>query len=379
VRTASDDERVARAVLARAAEPGDVRMTMLVHDVGARDVLAILTEQRDPQGLLTDLAGRIGSIDGAQELERAAKVGLRFVVPGDPEWPPRLDDLVTAPPLHERGGPPLGLWVKGPRRLDELAGSVAVVGARASTTYGESAAGEIAAVVSRRGVPVVSGGAFGIDVAAHRGALAADGPTAAVVACGADRVYPQAHAALLAHLGSEHAVVSEAAPGCAPQRVRFLARNRLIAAFSDVTVVVEAAVRSGALNTANWAHRLNRSVVGVPGPVTSASSAGVHQEIRAGAMGLVRGGADVLELLGAAGEHLVEHERAPERVRDRLTTRQQQVLDALPIGRGAPPDSVARVAGMGLLEVTGALLRLHEAGLVDHGDDGWRLSAVGAA
>jgi DNA processing protein len=250
------------------------------------------------------------------------------------------------------------------------------VGSRSSTTYGDRVAGEIAAVAARQGCPVVSGAAFGIDQAAHRGAVAIDGPSVAVLACGVDRAYPAAHTQLIEHLAATGAVVSEAPPGCAPMRVRFLARNRLIAALSRGTVIVEAAVRSGALNTANWAGRLNRVVLGVPGPVTSASSEGVHQLIRQGTAVLVTGGCDVLELVSQSGEHLVDDPRAPARPRDRLTTRHRQVLDAVPVARGAGTDSVARTAGLGIVEVRTALAHLHRQGLVQQDDDGWRLAAL---
>ena len=154
---------------------------------------------------------------------------------------------------------------------------------------------------------------------------------------------------------------------------RFLARNRLIAALTRGTVVVEAALRSGALNTATWATRLNRPLMGVPGPVTSAPSAGVHELIRQGAMTLVTTAADVLELVGAAGEHLVERRESPQTRRDALTARGRQVLDAVPVASRAPVDSIARVAGVGLLEVRAVLGRLHAAGLVDVAPTGWRL------
>jgi DNA processing protein len=222
----------------------------------------------------------------------------------------------------------------------------------------------------------VSGAAFGIDQAAHRGALAAGGVTVAVLACGVDRAYPAAHRSLLDHLAAEGAVVSELAPGCAPTRLRFLARNRLIAGLARGTVVVEAALRSGALNTANWAARLNRPLLGVPGPVTSAPSQGVHQLIRSGAATLVTSGEEVLELVGAAGEHLVEVPRGRARARDRLSLRHQQVLDAVPVAACARADSIARTAGLGLVEVRSTLVRLRAHGLVEELPTGWRLAGL---
>ncbi len=245
-------------------------------------------------------------------------------MPGDEEWPPGLDDLRDADPVQERGGVPIGLWVRGPLRLARLEGSLAVVGARSATTYGTDLAADLAATVGQSGRAIVSGAAYGIDFAAHRGAVAVDAPTVAVLACGADRVYPQKHQQLIEHLAAEGAVVSETVPGGAPMRVRFLSRNRIIAALSVGTVVVEAALRSGALNTANWATRLNRQLMGVPGPVTSAQSAGVHQVIRTGAATLVTSGEEALELLGAVGEHVLDLPRGKDRPRDGLSHLQRQ-------------------------------------------------------
>lgn len=372
-------ERLARVALNRLAEPGDVRLAALTAELGAQTLYRLLVGERDLMGLHTDVAARLAGVEAERELDQAARTGLRFVIPGDQEWPDQLEDLAAVDPLHERGGVPIGLWAKGPLRLDQLDRSVAVVGSRVSTTYGAAVAGEIAAVSALAGAVVVSGAAFGIDDAAHRGALGADGPTSAVLACGADRVYPAAHRRLIDQIATSGVVVSEAAPGCAPQRICFLARNRLIAALTRGTVVVEAATRSGALNTATWAGRLNRVVMGVPGPVTSVSSSGVHEQLRTGAMSLVTSGADVLELVGETGDHLVEPLRETATVRDRLSPRQRQVLDALPVAQSAGPDSIARTAGIGLLEVRAALARLHAVGLVSHDESGWRLSAQGHA
>jgi DNA processing protein len=192
--------------------------------------------------------------------------------------------------------------------------------------------------------------------------------------CGADRAYPSAHHKLLGHLGRTSAVVSEVSPGCAPTRGRFLSRNRLIAALTRGTVVVEAAARSGALNTASWATRLNRQLMGVPGPVTSAQSQGVHELIRIGAASLVTRGAEVLELVGGIGTHLAATPRAPARRRDAVPSREKRVLDAVPLARPAPVDSIATTAGMALLDVQAALRRLARDGLVELMPRGWRLT-----
>jgi DNA processing protein len=368
------DERLARVALSQLSEPGSPKLSRMTAELGAVDLYAALLAERDPGGVRTDVAVRLAEADPVRDLERATRLGIRFVIPSDDEWPTQLADLAHAEPLQERGGVPIGLWVRGPLPLSELTRSVAVVGSRSATSYGADAAAEVAATAARAEHTVVSGAAFGIDQAAHRGALALQGKSVAVLACGVDRAYPAAHKPLLDHLATEHAVISEAAPGWAPTRIRFLSRNRLIAALARGTVVVEAAVRSGALNTANWATRLNRPLMGVPGPVTSAPSQGVHQLIRTGAATLVTSGQDVLELLGAAGEHVVEEPRGPERSRDRLTPRQQQVLDAVPVASGARSDSIARTAGIGLIEVQGALTRLLKLELVEQCPAGWRLA-----
>lgn len=370
----SDETRLARVALSRLTEPGEPKIAALVAQLGAVELLAALSDPAQPTPEARDVATRLRGLDPETDLAHGERLGLRYVVPGDDEWPSQVDDLMRAEVLHHRGGPPLGLWVKGPTRLDALTKAVAVVGSRSATTYGTEVAADIAATLVRAGHPVVSGAAFGIDQAAHRGALGVDGSDIAVLACGADRAYPTAHRDLLDHLGRTSAVIAEVPPGCAPTRGRFLSRNRLIAALTRGTVVVEAAARSGALNTASWATRLNRHLMGVPGPVTSAQSQGVHELIRSGAASLVTRGDEVLEVVGEAGTHLTSRPRAPARRRDRLTPREARVLDAVPLARPAPVDSIATTAGMALLDVQAALRRLRLDGLVELLPHGWRLT-----
>lgn len=369
--SAAEPERLARLTLGRVAEPGKVALLDAVTELGAVEVRDRLLEDRRTTAQATEAAG-----SAERDLECGLRAGLRFVVPGDQEWPAGLDDLAGAAAPQGRGGVPLGLWVRGPLRLDALTGSLAVVGSRAASMYGVDVAREIAADVADAGRVVVSGAAYGIDQAAHRGAIAAGSPTVAVLACGADRVYPSRHADLIAHIAASGAVVSETVPGGAAMRVRFLTRNRVIAALTAGTVVVEAALRSGALSTAHWAERLNRHLMGVPGPVTSASSAGVHQLVRTGAATLVTSGAEVLEVLAASGEHLLAPPRGPDRARDALTDRQQLVLDAVPVARGATAVSVARLVGLGAETTHATLLELELRGMVEAGDGGWRLAAL---
>jgi DNA processing protein len=370
----SEDDRLARVALSRLTEPGEPRIAALVAQLDAVRLRELLSDPAQEAPEARDVASRLRGLDPAADLERAERTGLRYVVPGDVEWPSQVDDLMRAEVLDHRGGPPLGLWVRGPTRLDQLGRAVAVVGARSATTYGADIAANIAGSLVRAGYPVVSGAAFGIDQAAHRGALAVAGANVAVLACGADRAYPTAHRDLLDHLGTTSAVVAEVPPGCAPTRGRFLSRNRLIAALTRGTVVVEAAARSGALNTASWATRLNRHLLGVPGPVSSPQSQGVHELIRTGAASLVTTGDEVLEVVGEAGTHLATPPRAPIRRRDRVPPRDARVLDAVPLSRAAPVDSIATTAGMALLDVQSALRRLASGGLVELLPTGWRLT-----
>ena len=370
-------ERRARVVLSRIGEPGDPRLTDLVEELGATTVLESLQRQAADKELGADLADRLKAVEPERELERAASRGIRFVVPGDDEWPAVLGGLAQAPHLHERGGVPVGLWCRGTLRLDEaVEQAVAVVGSRSATTYGADVAMDIAGHLAREQWTVVSGAAFGIDQAAHRGALTARGPTVAVLACGVDRAYPAAHRNLIDYIADVGLVVSEAAPGCAPTRIRFLARNRVIAGLARGVVVVEAAVRSGALNTASWASGLGRTVMAVPGPVTSAPSAGAHQLIRARDALLVTSGEEVHEAVGPMGATALADPREPERPRDRLTSRARQVLDAVPVHQSADATSIARTAGIAVGRTREALLTLHRAGLVEHSLGRWRLAAA---
>lgn len=369
----SEADRLARVVLSRAVEPGDRTTSSLVRQLGPQGAVH---EQSRPKSD-SALPERLRAVDPLRELEQADKCGIRFVVPGDAEWPPGLDELDHIDGVQGLGGTPPGLWVKGPMPLTELATSVAVVGSRSCSVYGDEVARDIAGTTARAGVPVVSGGARGIDFAAHDAALLVGGATVAVLACGVDRVYPQQHRRLLQHLAAELAVVSEQPPGSAPTRIRFLARNRLIAALTTGTVLVEAALRSGALNTVSWADQLSRPVMCVPGPVTSYCSQGVHVCLRRGGASLVTCGAEVLEVVGVSGEHLLDEPRGEERPRDVLPRGDQLVLEAVPVGSPSDVASIARIAGVHVRDADSALRRLEERRFVCEEPGGWRLAGAG--
>ncbi|MER6983068.1 DNA-processing protein DprA, partial [Streptomyces carpinensis] len=249
---------------------------------------------------------------------------------------------------------------------------VALVGARACTEYGAHMAATLAAGLAERGWVVVSGGAYGVDGAAHRGALGSGGATVAVLACGVDRPYPRGHTELINRIAQQGLVVGELPPGDHPTPSRFIVRNRVIAALTRGTVVVEAAYRSGSLVTARAAQRLGRHTMGVPGPATSALSAGVHELLRGGAA-LVTDAAEVVELVGDMGE-LAPDRHGPVLPRDLLERDTRQVLAALP-GRGAATAAeIARGARTTADDVVARLYELRSLGYVERHDDGWKLT-----
>jgi DNA processing protein len=224
----------------------------------------------------------------------------------------------------------------------------------------------------------VSGAAYGIDGTAHRAALAVGGSTVAVLAGGCDVAYPAGHSTLLERIAAQGLLLSESPPGVAPGRVRFLSRNRLIAALAGATVLVEAGVRSGARNTLSYARGLGRALLVVPGPVTSAMSAGCHAELRADPeTRVVTCAADVVEELGCMGADASPP--APEDPRDGLDPQERALLDALPARRPIGPAELARLAGQDPARVTRRIAILVAAGLVDHDGGLFRLSTLGRA
>lgn len=366
-------ERRARMLLSRVVEPGDVDAAALVAEHGAVALLGRLRERDAASGKPAAWAARLAAASESAILSSAESVRARYACPGDVEWPTGLDDLIRlrGGGGDRRGAAPLGLWLRGTGRLDRVVVSVSVVGARASTAYGDHVAGELAYRCGARGLVVVSGGAYGIDAAAHRGALAGDYSTVAVLAGGVDRLYPAGNAQLLREAMDGGVVVAEAGPGCAPSRSRFLVRNRLIAALGSGTVVVEAAVRSGALSTARWALDLGRPVMGVPGPVTSMMSGGVHELLRQPGPLLVTDADEVIEHVSTVGANLAPRKTGPSTLLDALDGPLRQVLEAVPSHRPAGAASIARVAGLPADRVTSILEALVTVGLVEAGPNGW--------
>ncbi|MDX6297369.1 MAG: processing protein [Nocardioidaceae bacterium] len=375
-----DAERLARIQMTRVAEPGDPDACRLVREHSAVALVQRLRSGRLPSPKAQSWAERLAGVDVNAMLRAGERVSARYLVPDDPEWPDGLTDLrwLESAAGDRLAGEPFGLWVRGTLALSELSGTaVAIVGARASTEYGDHVAGSIAAGCAARGRVVVSGGAYGIDAAAHRGALAAEGRTAAVLASGIDRLYPVGHDGLLEELTRSGLLVSEAAPGCAPSRSRFLVRNRLIAALSAGTVVVEAALRSGSLNTARWARDIGRVLMGVPGPVTSMMSAGVHEMLRQPESVLVTDADEVLELVSPIGTAPAPVKQGPVLARDSLDDASRRLLDATPLVAAAPAGSIATIAGMTAPQALERLAELARIGLVIRVANGWRLPPTG--
>jgi DNA processing protein len=361
-------DRRARILLGCAMEGGDLAVADLVQHQGAEGAWAKIIE-----GTLGEQAAERAARVSMEVVERVAKAAeMRFIVPGDDEWPDGLDDLRHAESIQRRGGMPLGLWLRGPGQLAHLMQrSVAIVGSRAATAYGNGIATDLGADLVEQGVTVVSGGAFGIDVAAHRGALAAGGPTVCVLANGVDVAYPPAHVAIFETLAKDQLLVSELPPGAHPTRVRFLARNRLIAAMSRGTVVVEAALRSGARNTASWALGCGRPLMAVPGSVYSRASAAPHLMIRNGQAVLVTSAAEVLELISDMGEAMLPLSHGQSRATDALTETQLAVFEAIPARRRVSVGDIALAAGVSVPTCLSALTALESAGLVEGDERGW--------
>ncbi|MGH3341861.1 MAG: DNA-processing protein DprA [Carbonactinosporaceae bacterium] len=366
-----EDDRLARAALARLAEPGDRRLGAEVRAQGAEAVLTTIREGGPGAAWLEGCRARL-PVDPARDLEAVQHQGGRFLCPGDLEWPSQLDDLGDRRPL--------GLWVRGAANLRFAAlTSIAIVGSRMSTGYGNHVATDMAAALAERHWTVVSGAAYGVDAAAHRGALAVGGRTVAVLACGVDVPYPAAHAALLSRIADEGLLMSELPPRARPTRPRFIERNRVIAALTRGTVVIEAALRSGALSTAAQAGSLGRHVMGVPGPVTSPVSAGVHVLLRDRGGVLVTDADEVAEQVGLIGDDLAPQRRGPVTSRDHLDPMAVRVLEAVPPRTGASVLAIAREAGVPADTVLRHLGVLVAEGWAETEGEGWRLRNKGRA
>lgn len=364
-------------------EPGDgfagLLVSLLGQDVALESELNHLSPQRIRQQILSShgdasVLESFGSFEKAyaisrerwrprismnlvrEAIYRIRKVDGIVLSPNSEFWPQQINDLG----FHS----PMALWVQGSRdALAKLETSIAVVGSRASTTYGESATDAMVGALVPKGYSIVSGGAFGIDAAAHRSALAMQGNTVAVMAGGVDRFYPSGNADLLRRIVQTGAVVSELPPGTVPTKWRFLQRNRLIAALANCTLVVEANWRSGALNTVTHSERLDREVFAIPGPITSPKSAGTNKLIADERARLIVDPEDLLDRLGVQARKVSATELAG------LGAIEVRVLDALgfdclevsEISAAAGLTRDEARYGLGILELEGIVLRRDNA------------------
>lgn len=319
------------------------------------------------------------------EAHMAATCGAWLVTPADPLWPPQLNDLGPARPY--------GLWCRGDSRhlLDVAAApSVALVGSRDPSIYGTEATTHLAAELARRGYTVISGGAMGIDIAAHRAALTQQGsdlPTIAFMAGGLDRLYPAQNSDALNMIVDRGLIMSEVSVGNTPTRWRFLERNRLIAALARHTIVVEARWRSGALNTARHAMEIGRTLWAVPGQINSPNSVGTNRLLRDGLAHTLTEAADILEYDAAAGFELgTEHESewdpasaASSTALDELTERQGRVWDDLSPRSYRGVDEIAAALGLSARDVMADLFHLGRCGLAESSGTSWRKVRPAAA
>jgi DNA processing protein len=376
--SASDEIRRARAYLLRVAEPPASALAALVDKLGPVEAAALVRAGRAPQGVLDETSARRSQDHVEEDLAAAQRAGARLVVPEDDEWP--AWQLLALDQAGTRGlswaCAPLALWARGPAQLRDLVEqAVSIVGARAATGYGEHVAADFAYGLAGAGWTVASGAAYGIDGAAHRGALAAEGATVAVLGCGIDVGYPAGHSTLLDRIAETGLVLSEYAPGTPPAKHRFLVRNRLIATLSAGTIVVEAGARSGARNTAACAAALGRELMAVPGPITSAQSTGCHELLRSGLAIPVSSVEEVLESIGPLGESLATHPITPSRPTDGLGPEALRVHEALAKRTARSAEQIAVDSGVPLNRVRALLPELELTGLARREEDGWRAAS----
>lgn len=370
-----EQTRLAWAYLSRVAEPPCPALAAYVNLHGPVEAAASIRAGNEPPWLTDIVAARRDSDCAADDLATLDRRAGRLITPDDDEWPYLAFSVFGNDDVMKRqdGHVPMVLWAIGPALLHDVCErAAAIVGTRAATAYGEHVAAALAEGLSEHDVAVVSGGAYGIDGAAHRAALAADGRTVAVLAGGIDVPYPSGHSALLHRISQSGLLLTEYPPGVRPARFRFLARNRLVAALGRATVVVEAGLRSGAANTAGWADAMGRVVCAVPGPVTSSASAGCHVLLRDRKAVLIDRPDEVVEIVGRAGEFATEPEH-PAAALDGLSRPERQVYEALPARGYRSVEQIAVDAALPAESVLGPLALLEMAGLVLRKEGRWRI------
>jgi len=356
-------------------EPGDtisglLRSTLgfeesllqVVSGVTAKEIAKELREHSNALDLEQAIANKLEvwrsralQADVYQCFQSLRQLGGKLITSQSEYWPKQLEDLGF-------GSPP-ALWFNGDiQHFRKLHNSVAVVGSRVCSDYGVQVTKDIVKNLVQSGQPIVSGGALGIDAVAHQAAISNRGTTVAVMAGGLDRLYPAQNIELFKEIAKTGLLISEVAPGVFPTKWRFLQRNRLIAALSCATVVIEAGVRSGTINTVGHANELGRPVGAVPGLITSVRSAGCHQLIKDGRAQLLSIPSDLRDLCGDT-EYF-------EKPFDSLSQWEVRALDSL----GTQPKSIAEISkysGLSSFEAETGLAKLAKAGLASHTSNGW--------
>lgn len=396
-----DTIRWARAAWTAIAEPADATVGKLLEFFGPVEALSrvaqLATHDTEPDSetvrnmfkpfVLPSSLGKVlgwvlryRTLELEQEFEWALKDGGSFLIPGDALWPKTLDTLGVDKPI--------ALWVRGDAQAlksSEIEGAASLVGSRSATRYGMSMAGELAYDLAQKGIWVISGGAYGIDAAAHRGALGASGKTLSVQAGGLGELYPAMNASLFAQILETGAIISELPWSYRPQRYYFLSRNRLISALGQVVVVVEAGSRSGAMSTANHGAEQGRTVAAVPGLATSGASAGCHQLIREGAT-LVTCAEEIAELMqpftteaaapvGAGRSNSTISTATDSLFSPYLKPETIKVFDALPKRLWARPEDIAQKCALGITATLRELGMLVLDGKAENKDGRYRKQA----
>lgn len=333
-----------------------------------------------PEALLATTAKRWDH-EPQKDADLAARHGHRLVTPDDSEWPHSLDEAFTRmqdsgadsdTSIRGQAAAPFALWVQGAGQLDAcVRRAVTIVGTRAASAHGKEVTTNLASRLAADGITVVSGGAMGIDTHAHAAALEAGGKTVAVMACGLDIDYPIKNTRLFRHIETKGVRVSEYAPGTSPARHRFLTRNRLVAALGQAAIMIEAALRSGAINTMNWAEAMVIPNLAVPGLITSVNAQGCLLRIQQQRAELLRQYEDILAVLDPVGVQLelgLNTERAEPAGR-MLSWEQTAVYDAcLP---AAELGEILSSTGLEPRDVIRCLRQLESAGLVARDGAKW--------
>ena len=338
-------------------------------------------------GLLSQTENRFTWDRPAEDLEFAADLGYTLLTPESPQWPAeaiqcsfgRQQTGAAGKTSHQPDGiAPHALWVAGNTNLAGLfAQSVGVVGTRHATKYGHMASKDLVAGLGGHNYTVVSGGALGIDTVAHTTAMDVNTPTVVVAACGPGEHYPRSNKALFERVvATGGALMTEYPPAVTPDRHRFLTRNRLVAALTLGTVLVEAPFRSGALNTLKWVNAFNRTAMAVPGPVTDAQSLGANLAIQNKEAEMVLNAGQIHEQLSAVGEYSAEEQmemQYPPSVTQQLSRNELRIYDALPpAGRtGREAEAVAADAGLSIALTVHILMDLSKRGLVERDKRVW--------